>query len=64
MTEFLADLLTEHSASSASPDELVFRARNGGRVHASNWHRYVWAPARSAAGFATLCFHDLRHSVR
>ena len=38
-------------------------AAKGGRLYAGNWHGDVWKPAREAAGFPTLRFHDLRHSA-
>ena len=44
-------------------DALVFSADRGGRLHAANWHKRAWVPARRAAGLPTLRFHDLRHSA-
>jgi integrase len=44
-------------------DTLVFSAEWGGRLHAANWHKPAWVPARGAAGLPTLRFHDLRHSA-
>ena len=47
----------------AVADALVFSAPRGGRLHAANWHKRAWVPARQAAGLPTLRFHDLRHSA-
>jgi integrase len=44
-------------------DALVFSAPRGGRLHAANWHKRAWLPARRATGYPTLRFHDLRHSA-
>ncbi|HZA75014.1 MAG TPA: tyrosine-type recombinase/integrase [Acidimicrobiales bacterium] len=44
-------------------DALVLSAARGGRLHAANWHKRAWVPARRAAGLPTLRFHDLRHSA-
>jgi hypothetical protein len=44
-------------------DALVFSAPRGGRLHAANWHKRAWLPARRAAGWPTLRFHNLRHSA-
>jgi integrase len=44
-------------------DALVFSAPRGGRLNAANWHKRAWLPARQAAGYPTLRFHDLRHSA-
>jgi integrase len=44
-------------------DALVFSAERGGRLHAANWHKRAWVPARRAARLPTLRFHDLRHSA-
>jgi integrase len=64
MTSLVAEMLVEHRRRvGGGGDDLVFRARHGGRMYAPNWHRYVWAPAREAAGWPTLRFHDLRHSA-
>lgn len=62
---FLATVLEEHlqTIDRADHDALVFTASRGGRLHAGNWHGDVWKPAREAAGFPTLRFHDLRHSA-
>ena len=64
LTSFVGDLLTAHlHAREGDPADLAFTARHGGRIYAANWHRYVWTPARSAAGFPQPRFHDLRHSA-
>ena len=64
MTSMVSEMVSEHLRSlDGVDDDLVFRARHGGRIYAANWHRYVWSPARSAAGWPTLRFHDLRHSA-
>jgi integrase len=63
MASFVADLLRDHVRGVEDPDALVFTAHQGGRLHASNWHKQVWAPARRRAGLPSLRFHDLRHSA-
>lgn len=64
LTPFVGDLLASHlRARAGTADDLAFTARHGGRIYAANWHRYVWTPARTAAGFPKLRFHDLRHSA-
>ncbi|MGQ0832150.1 MAG: tyrosine-type recombinase/integrase [Microthrixaceae bacterium] len=64
---FVVDLLAERlealGLDAADADALVFTAARGGRLHAGNWHGDVWKPAREAAGFDSLRFHDLRHSA-
>lgn len=64
---FVATILAEHleagDLSGGASDALVFTAVRGGRLHAGNWHGDVWKPAREAAGFRALRFHDLRHSA-
>jgi integrase len=62
----IAEILDEHLSRyglAGEPDALVFSAARGGRLHAANWHKRAWAPARRAAGLPTLRFHDLRHSA-
>lgn len=62
----IADMLDEHLTRyglAGEPDALVFSADRGGRLHAANWHKRAWVPARQAAGLPTLRFHDLRHSA-
>lgn len=64
MPGFVVDMLREHTgASDAAAEELVFTAKRGGRLYAGNWHGDVWKPAREAAGFPKVRFHDLRHSA-
>jgi integrase len=62
VTSYVAEMLREH-CSVRDADALVFTARHGGRIYAPNWHRYVWSPARAAAGFPSLRFHHFRHSA-
>ena len=62
----IAEVLDEHLnryGLAGEADALVFSAERGGRLHAANWHKRAWAPARRAAGLPTLRFHDLRHSA-
>ncbi len=64
LSSFVAEILDRHLRStSGADDDLLFRARRGGRIYAPNWHRWVWAPARKTADFPMLRFHDLRHSA-
>lgn len=63
VTPFVMEMLLPHSLRHGAPDELAFTAKQGGRVYAANWHQAVWKPARKAAGFPKLRFHDLRHSA-
>jgi integrase len=62
----ITDVLDQHLSRyrlAGEADALVFSAPRGGRLHAANWHKRAWIPARGAAGFPTLRFHDLRHSA-
>jgi integrase len=62
----IAELLDQHLSRyglAGEADALVFSAPRGGRLHAANWHKRAWLPARRAAGWPTLRFHDLRHSA-
>lgn len=46
----------------AGPDDLVFPDSVGNHLRRSNFRRYVWVPARDAAGLpSSLTFHKLRH---
>ena len=67
MPAFLASQLSAHLAArgldASDSDALVFAAAKGGRLYAGNWHGDVWKPAREAADFPTVRFHDLRHSA-
>ena len=67
MPAFLASQLSAHLAArsldAGDSDALVFSAAKGGRLYAGNWHGDVWKPAREAADFPTVRFHDLRHSA-
>jgi len=60
VVDALADHLRMHPAS---PEDLVFRAPEGGPVRLAAWRRRVWAPAVEKAGLAPLRPHDLRHSA-
>jgi len=60
VVDALADHLRMHSAS---PEDLVFRAPEGGPVRLAAWRRRVWSPAVTKAGLAPLRPHDLRHSA-
>lgn len=45
------------------PDELVFRAQRGGRIHPQWWRPNVWVPAVERADLGKRPrIHDLRHS--
>jgi integrase len=62
----IAEVLDQHVdryGLAGKADGLVFSAARGGRLNAANWHKRAWLPARRAAGFPTLRFHDLRHSA-
>jgi integrase len=62
----IAEVLDQHLSRyglAGEADALVFSAARGGRLNAANWHKRAWLPARRAAGYPTLRFHDLRHSV-
>ena len=62
----IAEVLDAHLSRyglAGEPDALVFSSPRGGRLHAANWHKRAWLPARRAAGYPTLRFHDLRHSA-
>jgi integrase len=62
----IAELLDAHLSRyglTGEADALVFSAPRGGRLNAANWHKRAWLPARRAAGYPTLRFHDLRHSA-
>jgi integrase len=67
MPRFLATALSAHlrarGLDASDEDALVFTAARGGRLYAGNWHGDVWKPARTAVGFESLRFHDLRHSA-
>lgn len=56
-----AESLADHLAEYAGED-LVFH-RRGRPIHPSVFHRWVWHPARCAAGLPDVWFHDLRHSA-
>lgn len=50
------------------PDSLMFTTRGGARIHPSNFHRDVWAPAREktfeeGSPLRALRRHDLRHAA-
>jgi integrase len=62
----IAEILDQHLGCyglASEPNALVFSAPRGGRLHAANWHKRTWLPARRTAGYPTLRFHDLRHSA-
>jgi integrase len=59
MPGLIAEVLDEH----LNRYGLVSSAERGGRLHAANWHKRAWVPARRAAGLPRLRFHDLRHSA-
>lgn len=63
----VADELAGHMAG-LEPNELVFTAKRGEPIRASNFRRRVWTPATIAAGLAEpggrpLRLHDLRHTA-
>lgn len=59
------DELATHLAGTGRRDldELVFQARGGGRVRASNFRLRIYNPAVKRAGLEGLSFHRLRHSA-
>jgi integrase len=62
----IAEILDDHLhryGLAGKADALVFSAERGGRLHAANWQKRAWIPARRAAGLPTLRFHDLPHSA-
>jgi integrase len=63
IVEPLADLLRRHVRDMPPGQDLLFVSATGGYVSKSNFYRDVWRPTRGAAGFATLHFHDLRHTA-
>jgi integrase len=65
LTGFVAEALADHLARwpAADADALVFTSPRGGRLHASNWRKRVWTPARQATDLPKLRFHDLRHGA-
>jgi integrase len=66
MPALIAEVLDGHLHRyrlTGETDALVFSAPRGGRLHAANWHKRAWVPARQAAGLPALRFHDLRHSA-
>jgi integrase len=59
----LAEILASRGVTATTPDALVFVSPDGAPLHYSNWRRRVWLPARAAAGFPELNFHDLKHTA-
>lgn len=59
----LAEILASRGVTATTPDALVFVSPDGAPLHYSNWRRRVWLPARAAAGFPKLNFHDLKHTA-
>jgi integrase len=59
----LAEILAAWGVTATTPDALVFVSPDGAPLHYSNWRRRVWLPARAAAGFPELNFHDLKHTA-
>jgi integrase len=59
---FVADQLPPLVADK-EPDDLVFRARQGGVLRAGNFRRDVFSPAACRAGLAGLTPHALRHTA-
>lgn len=59
----LAEILASRGITATTPDALVFVSPDGAPLHYSNWRRRVWLPARTAAGFPDLNFHDLKHTA-
>ncbi|MEU1813431.1 tyrosine-type recombinase/integrase [Micromonospora aurantiaca (nom. illeg.)] len=56
------DALAAHLAAyPASGAAYVFRDEDGQPLHRGRFNRYVWAPARTAAGLPEATCHDLRH---
>jgi integrase len=64
LPKVVVEALSEHmKAYPADPDDLVFRAPEGGPVRLASWRRRFWAPAVARAGLAPLRPHDMRHSA-
>ena len=60
----VVDTMNEHlKRYPAAPDDLVFRAPEGGPVRLASWRRRYWAPAVQAAELSPLRPHDLRHTA-
>lgn len=59
-TSALAEHLRQRPAG---PDDLVFRAPDGGPVRLANWRHRHWAKAVRKAGVEPLRPHDLRHTA-
>jgi integrase len=59
----LAEILASRGVTATTPEALVFVSPDGAPLHYSNWRRRVWLPARTAAGFPELNFHDLKHTA-
>ena len=59
----IAEILASRGVTATTPDALVFVSPDGAPLHYSNWRRRVWLPARAAAGFPELNFHDLKHTA-
>lgn len=59
----VAEILASRGVTATTPDALVFVSPDGAPLHYSNWRRRVWLPARAAAGFPELNFHDLKHTA-
>lgn len=56
------DALAAHLAAyPAAGTAYVFRDEAGLPLHRNRFNRYVWAPARAAAGLPEATCHDLRH---
>jgi integrase len=60
-TFLIADL--EEQLRTRSSDDYVFTSTDGEPIRASNFNRRQWDPARKAAGFPELKFHELRHTA-
>lgn len=59
----IAEILASRGVTAATPHANVFVSPDGAPLHYSNWRRRVWLPARAAAGFPELNFHDLKHTA-
>ena len=63
LPRFLAKDLANHlNTFSASIDNLLFSAPEGGPLRRTNFRRRVWLPAVATAGLSGVRFHDLRHT--
>jgi integrase len=64
LMHMLADHVASRELTGADAAAYVFVGRvSGEALHYDSWRANVWLPAREAAGFPELHFHDLRHTA-